>query len=360
MKIVKTTLLLLLSANAVSAFVTGPSQRTFVPTNFQSDANVFSRQQSQLFSEVPGESPVAESVKEESKDRFTAYVVNLSYDTTQETLLDIFGEYGTVSEVFVPQDRDSGRSRGFAFVSMSTQEELDKVLDSLSETNIDDRTVYVTKARSKAEKVKRNSEDTTKIYVGNVSFDSTEADLNEYFAEMGEVIDVYVPRNQETGMPRGFAFITMNTEDAEKAIESNDGKDFMGRTLSVRKSLPRGQKVPETTTDEVKLYIGNISFNLDEEDLTEVFSEYGDVIDLYMPKDRETGRPRGFAFCTMSKEASMSAIEGTDGYELDGRILRVNEAQPKGYSSNNDSSYEDSAEEGDWGGDDNSYGDDAY
>ncbi len=79
MKIVKTTLLLLLSANAVSAFVTGPSQRTFVPTNFQSVANVFSRQQSQLFSEVPGESPVAESVKEESKDRFTAYVVNLSY-----------------------------------------------------------------------------------------------------------------------------------------------------------------------------------------------------------------------------------------------------------------------------------------
>ena len=103
--------------------------------------------------------------------------------------------------------------------------------------------------------------------------------------------------------------------------------------------------------DEVKLYIGNISFNLDEEDLTEVFSEYGDVIDLYMPKDRETGRPRGFAFCTMSKESSMNAIEGTDGYELDGRILRVNEAQPKGYSGNNNSSYDDSGDDNDWGND---------
>ncbi len=72
---------------------------------------------------------------------------------------------------------------------------------------------------------------------------------------MGEVIDVYVPRNQETGMPRGFAFITMNTEDAEKAIESNDGKDFMGRTLSVRKSLPRGQKVPETTTGKQTFFL---------------------------------------------------------------------------------------------------------
>ena len=82
-------------------------------------------------------------------------------DTTKETLYDVFGEFGTVSEIYVPQDRDSGRSRGFAFVSMSTQEELDAVLGTLSETNIDDRTVYVTKARSKAEKVKRDSKSIT-------------------------------------------------------------------------------------------------------------------------------------------------------------------------------------------------------
>ena len=81
MKILKTSLLVLLSTNVVSAFVTKPSQRTFVQTNFQSEANVFSRYQNQLFSEVPGmgESPTAETVKDEPKEKFTAYVVNLSY-----------------------------------------------------------------------------------------------------------------------------------------------------------------------------------------------------------------------------------------------------------------------------------------
>lgn len=99
--------------------------------------------------------------------------------------------------------------------------------------------------------------------------------------------------------------------------------------------------------DEVKLYIGNLSFDTEEDTLRSLFEEFGTLIDLYMPLDRFSGRPRGFAFVTMSRDDAPNAIDATDGLELDGRILRVNEAQPKGYSPPR---YEegDWDEEGDW------------
>lgn len=80
----------------------------------------------------------------------------------------------------------------------------------------------------------------------------------------------------------------------------------------------------------MKMYIGNLSYDTTDEDLRKVFSEFGEVTDLHIPMDRETGRPRGFAFVTMdSKNAMVTAIKELDGTELDGRDIRVNEARPK-------------------------------
>lgn len=78
------------------------------------------------------------------------------------------------------------------------------------------------------------------------------------------------------------------------------------------------------------MYVGNIPFNTGEDELRALFSDFGQVTDIHMPNDRETGRPRGFAFVTMdSKEAMESAVETLDGQEFNGRNLRVNEAQPR-------------------------------
>lgn len=81
---------------------------------------------------------------------------------------------------------------------------------------------------------------------------------------------------------------------------------------------------------ETKLYVGNLSWGTEEGALRELFEEYGTVVDCYLPVDRETGQHRGFAFVTMEPDDALRAADETDGYELDGRILRVNEAQPKG------------------------------
>jgi len=79
-----------------------------------------------------------------------------------------------------------------------------------------------------------------------------------------------------------------------------------------------------------KLYVGNMSFKTSEDDLRNAFGQYGSVTDVYIANDRETGRPRGFAFVTFSTEAeSKVAIEKMNGVDLDGRQLTVNEAKPK-------------------------------
>ena len=80
----------------------------------------------------------------------------------------------------------------------------------------------------------------------------------------------------------------------------------------------------------MSIYIGNLSYEVNQEDLSEVFAEYGTVKRVHIPTDRETGRVRGFAFVEMESEANEdTAIEALDGAEWMSRQLRVNKARPR-------------------------------
>ena len=80
----------------------------------------------------------------------------------------------------------------------------------------------------------------------------------------------------------------------------------------------------------MNIYVGNLNWNLSNDELRDVFEGYGDVNDCKIIIDRETGRSRGFAFIEMANSAEgNAAIEALDGYELMGRNLKVNEARPR-------------------------------
>jgi RNA recognition motif-containing protein len=80
----------------------------------------------------------------------------------------------------------------------------------------------------------------------------------------------------------------------------------------------------------MSIYVGNLSYEVVEDDLKQVFLEYGDVKSIYLPIDRESSRIRGFAFVEMGTDAQeATAIESLDGAEWMGRSLRVNKAKPK-------------------------------
>ncbi|MEL6320634.1 MAG: RNA-binding protein [Cyanobacteria bacterium J06626_14] len=80
----------------------------------------------------------------------------------------------------------------------------------------------------------------------------------------------------------------------------------------------------------MSIYVGNLSYDVTDEDLTQTFGEYGTVKRVQIPADRETGRVRGFAFVEMeSDEEEAAAIEALDGAEWMGRDIKVNKAKPR-------------------------------
>jgi cold-inducible RNA-binding protein len=80
----------------------------------------------------------------------------------------------------------------------------------------------------------------SKVFVGNLSFDTTRAELEALFAPIGELTDVFVPTDRTSGRPRGFAFVTFaNSESAAQAIQKLDGVELGGRNLRVNEAAER-------------------------------------------------------------------------------------------------------------------------
>lgn len=83
----------------------------------------------------------------------------------------------------------------------------------------------------------------SKLYVGNLSFKTTEDELRSHFGQFGSVTDVYVAMDRMTGRPRGFAFVTMGTaEEAQEAAEKINGSELDGRQLTVNEARPKEER----------------------------------------------------------------------------------------------------------------------
>ncbi len=78
-----------------------------------------------------------------------------------------------------------------------------------------------------------------------------------------------------------------------------------------------------------KIYVGNLPWSATDDDVSQLFGQHGEVASVALITDRETGRPRGFGFVEMEDSAAQAAISALDGQEMDGRPLRVNEAQDR-------------------------------
>jgi RNA recognition motif-containing protein len=80
---------------------------------------------------------------------------------------------------------------------------------------------------------------------------------------------------------------------------------------------------------QMKVFVGNLSFNTSDNELRDAFAAYGEVMSAQVITDRETMRSRGFGFIEMSDDAAAAAIAGLNGTDLQGRALTVNEAKPR-------------------------------
>lgn len=86
---------------------------------------------------------------------------------------------------------------------------------------------------------------------------------------------------------------------------------------------------PALESDTARLFVGNLPWSVGNAELEEFFGQHGEVLSAYVVVDRESGRSRGFGFVTIVTDNALALIQATDGYEVDGRLMRVTEAEER-------------------------------
>ncbi|PKI68135.1 hypothetical protein CRG98_011434 [Punica granatum] len=177
-----------------------------------------------------------------------------------------------------------------------------------------------------------------KLFVGNLPFSVDSAQLAGLFENAGNVEMVEVIYDKDTGRSRGFGFVTMSTsEEVEAAAQQFNGYEFEGRLLRVNSGPPPSRRdgpPPRMgrggSSSGNRVYVGNLSWGVDDLALETLFSEQGKVVEAKVVYDRESGRSRGFGFVTYSTADEVdSAIETLNGVDLNGRPIRVTVAEAK-------------------------------
>jgi RNA recognition motif-containing protein len=169
------------------------------------------------------------------------YVGNLSWSVGFDDLRQLFSEFGNVVDSVVIADKFTHQSKGFGFVTMSTEEEAEAAIKGMHGKDIDGRPLVVNVAQP--------PEDTTvnpkKLYVGNLSWNVTTEDLKELFSEFGTVEEALVMSDRFTGRSKGFGFVTMSTdEEAQAAIAGMHERPVDNRPLTVNVAQPPEKRAP--------------------------------------------------------------------------------------------------------------------
>ncbi|GFS39877.1 31-kDa RNA binding protein [Actinidia rufa] len=165
------------------------------------------------------------------------FVGNLPDDVDSEKLAQLFGQAGGVEIAEVIYNRETGRSRRFGFVTMSTVEEADKTVEMFHNYDINGRALTVNKAAPRGSCPEHPApvlEPAHRIYVANLPWDVDNSRLERIFSEHGKVVDAWVVYDRETSRSRGFGFVAMSTEaELNHAIANLNGQNLGGRTIRV-------------------------------------------------------------------------------------------------------------------------------
>ncbi|KAJ0249590.1 hypothetical protein HA466_0150620 [Hirschfeldia incana] len=180
------------------------------------------------------------------------FIGGISWDTDEERLKEYFSSFGEVIEAVILKDRTTGRARGFGFVVFADPSVAETVITE--KHNIDGRLVEAKKAvpRDDQNTVTRSSNSsslqgspggpigrTRKIFVGGLPSSITESDFKTYFEQFGTTTDVVVMYDHNTQRPRGFGFITYDSEEAVEKVLLKTFHELNGKMVEVKRAVPK-------------------------------------------------------------------------------------------------------------------------
>ncbi|PIN23370.1 Splicing factor 3b, subunit 4 [Handroanthus impetiginosus] len=180
------------------------------------------------------------------------FVGNLPFSVDSAGLAGLFEQVGNVQMVEVIYDKNSGRSKGFGFVTMSTVEEVKAAAKQFDGYELEGRVLRVNTGpppskrenySSRRPRGGSSSDNTNKVYVGNLAWGVDNLTLETLFREQGKVMEALVVYDRESGRSRGFGFVTYSSpEEVENAVRSLDGIDLNGRSIRVSPAEPRSRR----------------------------------------------------------------------------------------------------------------------
>lgn len=174
-------------------------------------------------------------------------------------------------------------------------------------------------------------EQSRKLFIGGISFDTTDESLRSYFEKYGTITDCVVIKEANTNKSKGFGFVTFETEEEADACMAERPHELQERNIDVKRAVSREESSrPGAHVQVKKVFIGGVKGEITEEELREYFGEFGTVMEVEIPVDKTTSKQRGFAFVTFDDFDPVDKLVAKRTHEIAGKKCEVKKALSKG------------------------------
>jgi len=175
-----------------------------------------------------------------SNEKGKMFIGGLSWETTHDNLLRHFTRYGEVVDCVVMKNPETGRSRGFGFITFQDPSNVDLVLQNTPHI-LDSRTIDPKPCNPRAGMVRttRRNLNGYKVFLGGLPSNLTETDLRNFFSQYGKVTEVVIMYDQEKKKSRGFGFLTFESEESVDRCCSEHFVNINGKQVEIKKAEPR-------------------------------------------------------------------------------------------------------------------------
>eukprot|EP00667_Euglena_gracilis_P002002 EG_transcript_2002 len=239
-------------------------------------------------------SEVSDEERGQAPQNTKLFVGQIPTSMTEEHLKPIFDVFGTVVNIQIIRDRNTGAHKASAFVSYNTVSEAQIAIDNLHNLHVippmtnplQVKFAHVTEPGAQ----QTASPPGIKLFVGSLPREMTKEEVKEIFLEFGEVEDLHIFTEKDTGLSKGAAFVYMSTqEEADAAILALHGK----RTLPpMTRPLQVSYAEGELERLQAKLFVGTLPLSVTKTDLLEVFSPFGQILEVYLMKQSPQSKER--------------------------------------------------------------------
>jgi len=263
------------------------------------------------------------------------FVGGLDLDTTDTTLESYFSKYGTLTEARITRHEFDSKSKGFGFVTFSDEAELDACQRDrphfVEGANVSTFR-YVTKEEDKKNMSYMDAPrgHCKKLYVSELDQSVTQDDLNCYFAQYGNIIDIELKlgNSQSNAKWKGnFAFIEFDDYDPVDKCIMDGPHEVDGKNAIVRRALAKHGK-----DFERKVFVGPLTDELTDEMLYNYYKKFGKLSRIERPLDKRTRKRKDFAFMEFCSMDPVEKIVECETHNIEGHEVRVKKVGPKDWS----------------------------